>query len=107
MNRHQMAEVIVRCLKLLLATWVVKIRSHVEHITELRIAVSVGLDRAALTGTDHSPRFLDMNVQGVIGPEQFPQECVHVNGQLLFQPLECTQTMQLIQTRFAHPLNRQ
>ena len=89
-----MAEVIVRSLKLQLATWVVGLRSHVEHSTELRIAMSVGLDRAALPGTDHRPRFLDMNLQGVIGPEQFPQECIHVNGQLLVQPLECIQAMQ-------------
>ena len=95
-----MANEIVRCLKLQLATWVVGLRSHVEHSTELLIALSVGFDCAALPGTDHSPRFLEMNVQGVIGPEQFPQECFYVNGQLLIQPLECIQTMQLIRTRF-------
>ena len=82
-----MADVIVRCLKLQLATWIVRIRSHVEHSTELRIAVSVGFDSPALPGTDHRPRFLDMNLQGVIGAEQFAQVCI--------------QAMQLIQTRFA------
>ena len=45
-----------------------------------------------------------MNLQGVIGPKQFPQECIHVDCQLLIQPLECFQAMQLIQSCFAQQI---
>ena len=99
-----MAEVIVRRLKLQLAIGIIRLRSPREHITELRIAMGVGLDSPALPGADHLPRFLDMNLQGVIGPEQFPQECIHVDGQLLNQPLECFQAVQLIQSCFSQQI---
>ena len=101
---HHVAEVIVRRLKLQLTTGVVGLRSHVEHSTELRIAMGVGLDRPALPGADHWPCFLDMNLQGVMRPEQFPQECIHVDSQLLVQPLKCFQAMQLIQSCFAQQI---
>ena len=101
---HHVAKVIVRRLKLQLTTGVIRLRSHIEHSTELRIAVGMGLDRAALPSADHRPRFLDMNLQGVIGPEQFPQVSIHVDGQLLIQPLECFQAVQLIQSCFAQQI---
>ena len=65
-----MTEVIVRCLKLQLATWIFRLRLHIKHCTELCIAVAVGFVRAALLGKDDRPRFLNMNLQGVMRPQK-------------------------------------
>ena len=41
-NRHHVAEVILRCLELKLSGGVIRLRAHVEHSTELGIAMGVG-----------------------------------------------------------------
>ena len=100
-NCHHVAEVIVWSLKLQLPTGIIWFRADIEHSAELSIAVAMGLNRPALLRTDHRPSLLDVNLQSVIGPKQFHQECIHVDSQLLVQPLECIQAMQLIQACFA------